>query len=206
MPYQELLDHLEGVLSNKPVDIVGSNCQVEIKPQGVSKGQAVERMLAACSAGSTSTFGGAAPSAAAAAAAAVAAGVGSGAGTARGAGPQGASASAGAAAASPSGRPQPSGPAAAAGAAASGSPATPAVPPGSPAAGPDFILCIGDDRSDEEMFITLEGVRSTPSMVVEVFECTVGQKPSRAPFYLNDPQEVLGLMARLVGVQITLDS
>ena len=32
----------------------------------------------------------------------------------------------------------------------------------------------------------------------------VGQKPSRAPYYLNDPAEVLQLMARLVGV--TLDS
>ncbi|GFH10595.1 glyco_transf_20 domain-containing protein, partial [Haematococcus lacustris] len=38
---KELLDHLEGVLSNKPVEIVGSNQAVEIKPQGVSKGQAV---------------------------------------------------------------------------------------------------------------------------------------------------------------------
>ena len=27
-------------------------------------------------------------------------------------------------------------------------------------------------------------------MVAEIFECTVGQKPSRAPFYLNDPAEV----------------
>lgn len=30
---KELLDHLEGVLSNKPVEIVGSNQAVEIKPQ-----------------------------------------------------------------------------------------------------------------------------------------------------------------------------
>ena len=30
-----------------------------------------------------------------------------------------------------------------------------------------------------------------------VFECTVGQKPSRAPFYLNDPAEVLQLLARV---------
>eukprot|EP00983_Pelagomonas_calceolata_P065324 1148543-Pelagomonas_calceolata.AAC.4 len=42
---KELLDHLEGVLSNKPVEIVGGSSAVEIKPQGVSKGQAVEKML-----------------------------------------------------------------------------------------------------------------------------------------------------------------
>ncbi len=42
---KELLDHLEGVLSNKPVELVHANSAVEIKPQGVSKGQAVERML-----------------------------------------------------------------------------------------------------------------------------------------------------------------
>ena len=34
----------------------------------------------------------------------------------------------------------------------------------------------------------------------QVFACTVGQKPSRAPFYLNEPQEVLHLLARLVGL------
>jgi trehalose 6-phosphate synthase/phosphatase len=42
---KELLDHLEGVLSNEPVEIVGGSSAVEIKPQGVSKGQAVEKML-----------------------------------------------------------------------------------------------------------------------------------------------------------------
>ncbi len=36
---KELLDHLEGVLSNKPVELVTGNQAVEIKPQGVSKGQ-----------------------------------------------------------------------------------------------------------------------------------------------------------------------
>ena len=30
-----------------------------------------------------------------------------------------------------------------------------------------------------------------------VFECTVGQKPSRAPYYLNDPSEVMQLLARV---------
>jgi hypothetical protein len=44
---KELLDHLEGVLSNQPVEIVRSQGYVEIKPQGVSKGQALQRILEA---------------------------------------------------------------------------------------------------------------------------------------------------------------
>ncbi|KAG1664974.1 hypothetical protein FOA52_001986 [Chlamydomonas sp. UWO 241] len=117
---KELLDHLEGVLSNQPVAIVSVNSTVEIKPQGVSKGQAVENLLAGISSNGKSF--------------------------------------------------------------------------------PDFILCIGDDRTDEDMFIAIEAARQTPRMVADVFECTVGQKPSRAPFYLNDPAEVQQLMSQLVGL------
>ena len=31
----------------------------------------------------------------------------------------------------------------------------------------------------------------------QVFACTVGQKPSKAPFYLNDTSEVAQLLSRL---------
>lgn len=34
----------------------------------------------------------------------------------------------------------------------------------------------------------------------QVVACTVGQKPSRAPYYLNDAQEVLGILSRMVNV------
>ncbi|KAL0340043.1 UNVERIFIED_CONTAM: putative alpha,alpha-trehalose-phosphate synthase [UDP-forming] 11 [Sesamum radiatum] len=46
----------------------------------------------------------------------------------------------------------------------------------------DFVLCIGDDRSDEEMFEAIASSiadRSLPD-TAEVFACTVGQKPSMA--------------------------
>jgi trehalose 6-phosphate synthase/phosphatase len=36
-----------------------------------------------------------------------------------------------------------------------------------------------------------------------VFACVVGQKPSKAPLYLNDPAEVLGMLAKLAGVVLT---
>jgi trehalose 6-phosphate synthase/phosphatase len=60
---------------------------------------------------------------------------------------------------------------------------------------PDFVLCVGDDKSDEQMFETLVE-ESLDSM--EVFACTVGQKPSRANFYVNDNTDVLSILSRLV--------
>ena len=45
MQAKELLDHLEGVLSSEPVEVVPGNSIVEVKPQGVSKGGVVERIL-----------------------------------------------------------------------------------------------------------------------------------------------------------------
>ena len=32
---------------------------------------------------------------------------------------------------------------------------------------------------------------------VQVFACTVGQKPSKAPYYVNDPEDVLTALHRL---------
>jgi trehalose 6-phosphate synthase/phosphatase len=38
---------------------------------------------------------------------------------------------------------------------------------------------------------------------LQVFACVVGQKPSKAPLYLNDPAEVLGMLAKLAGVVLS---
>eukprot|EP00798_Chlamydomonas_sp_ICE-L_P015885 gene15885-22013_t len=115
---KELLDHLEDVMSNKPIQIVRGNSCVEIKPQGVSKGQAVERILKLACGQEVSVS-----------------------------------------------RPvttknTPSHP--------SVSKAAEVPPPGEK---PGMILCIG-------------------------------QKPSRAPFYLNESSEVLQLLAKLVNLQL----
>lgn len=140
---KELLDHLEDVLSNKPVEVVGQQYMVEIKPQGVSKGHCVEKIL-----------GGTPMRSARVAAVAASAG------------------------------------------------APPPVP--TPLIVPEFVLCVGDDRSDEEMFQKAESVLA-PVCNAEIFACTVGQKPSKAPFYLNDPADVLKLLSRLVGVMLPAD-
>lgn len=121
---KELLDHMESVLANEPVEVVAGQGTVEIKPQGVSKGVAVLRILEL-------------------------AGV-------------------------------------------SGTGGTPF----------DFSLCMGDDRSDEEMYAALEArSREAPPALDAgaLFNCTVGQKPSRASYFLNDPAEAMELLLQLAG-------
>lgn len=69
---------------------------------------------------------------------------------------------------------------------------------------PDFVLCIGDDRSDEDMFEGIARATSNPSLppISEVFACTVGQKPSMAKYYLDDSAEVVTLIEGLAGVPV----
>ncbi len=61
---------------------------------------------------------------------------------------------------------------------------------------PDLVLCVGDDRSDEDMFESIESLMNdAPS--AEVFACTVGQKPSKAKYYLDDTVEVIKMLQGL---------
>ena len=64
---------------------------------------------------------------------------------------------------------------------------------------PDFVLCIGDDRSDEDMFEVIMRAVANASLspVAEVFACTVGQKPSKAKYYLEDTPEILRMLQGL---------
>lgn len=63
---------------------------------------------------------------------------------------------------------------------------------------PDFVLCVGDDSSDEDMF---EAVTNNPAIpkFAEVFPCTVGNKPSMAKYYLDDTVDVLRMLQFLAG-------
>ncbi|XP_027329192.1 probable alpha,alpha-trehalose-phosphate synthase [UDP-forming] 9 isoform X2 [Abrus precatorius] len=64
---------------------------------------------------------------------------------------------------------------------------------------PDFLLCLGDDRSDEDMFESIARSVSNPALptISNVFACTVGQKPSMAKYYLDDTSEVIKLLEGL---------
>lgn len=66
----------------------------------------------------------------------------------------------------------------------------------------DFVLCIGDDRSDEDMFEVISSCVGGPSLSpsAEVFACTVGRKPSKAKYYLDDTVEIVRLMQGLASV------
>ncbi|XP_059663272.1 probable alpha,alpha-trehalose-phosphate synthase [UDP-forming] 7 [Cornus florida] len=63
----------------------------------------------------------------------------------------------------------------------------------------DFVLCIGDDRSDEDMFEIIGDAmaRNVLSANASVFACTVGQKPSKAKYYLDDTTEVITMLESL---------
>lgn len=67
---------------------------------------------------------------------------------------------------------------------------------------PDFVLCIGDDRSDEEMFEVISSSMAGPTIAprAEVFACTVGRKPSKAKYYLDDTAEIERLIEGLACV------
>ncbi|KAL7133047.1 hypothetical protein ABFS83_12G115100 [Erythranthe nasuta] len=63
---------------------------------------------------------------------------------------------------------------------------------------PDFVVCIGDDRSDEDMFASINAFSaSAVPAVPEIFACTVGQKPSKARYYLDDTVDVVKLLGGL---------
>jgi trehalose 6-phosphate synthase/phosphatase len=63
----------------------------------------------------------------------------------------------------------------------------------------DFILSIGDDRSDEEMFIAIENRKEMDAAYAgcSTWCSTVGQKPSKAPYYVDDVEDVLMLLQAL---------
>ncbi|KVH96785.1 probable alpha,alpha-trehalose-phosphate synthase [UDP-forming] 7 [Cynara cardunculus var. scolymus] len=63
----------------------------------------------------------------------------------------------------------------------------------------DFVLCVGDDRSDEDMFVMI-GDAIKAGVILNnksVFACTVGQKPSKAEYYLDDTVEVINMLENL---------
>uniref|UniRef100_A0A2P2Q419 alpha,alpha-trehalose-phosphate synthase (UDP-forming) n=1 Tax=Rhizophora mucronata TaxID=61149 RepID=A0A2P2Q419_RHIMU len=63
----------------------------------------------------------------------------------------------------------------------------------------DFVMCIGDDRSDEDMFESILRTVTCPTLPTapEIFACTVGRKPSKAKYYLDDTADVVRLLQGL---------
>ena len=87
------------------------------------------------------------------------------------------------------------------GAASPKNPQPPGGPRGMPAAasspGLGFVLCVGDDSSDELMFQALHSKFGQRPTDVALYTVTVGRKPSEASSYLGDHTEVVELLKRL---------
>ncbi|XP_044488299.1 probable alpha,alpha-trehalose-phosphate synthase [UDP-forming] 9 isoform X2 [Mangifera indica] len=64
---------------------------------------------------------------------------------------------------------------------------------------PDFVMCVGDDKSDEDMFESILNTLSSQSLPTapEIFACTIGQKPSKAKYYLDDATDVVRMLKGL---------
>ena len=60
---------------------------------------------------------------------------------------------------------------------------------------PEWIFSIGDDRTDEDMFIELNRATSGTDTVVNT--CTVGRKTTAAKYYVKGVDDVLGFINRL---------
>lgn len=65
---------------------------------------------------------------------------------------------------------------------------------------PDFILCCGDDRTDEDMFGVLEQRSDREDR--KLFTATVGVKPSNARYYLRSPADVAQLIEGIIEIAL----
>ena len=66
----------------------------------------------------------------------------------------------------------------------------------------DFILCVGDSKTDEKMFSSvysyLADAPTTPDTENnQAYTVTVGKKASKALFYLNDHTHVVSTLTKL---------
>ena len=64
----------------------------------------------------------------------------------------------------------------------------------------DYVLCIGDDSSDELMFEALHSKFGMHPADLDLFTVTVGRKPSKAQVYLGDHTEVVELLKMLASI------
>ena len=62
----------------------------------------------------------------------------------------------------------------------------------------DFVLCAGDDSTDELMFSALHAKRGKAD--AGLFTVTIGRKPSEATRYLDDHREVVNLLELLCSI------
>ena len=67
----------------------------------------------------------------------------------------------------------------------------------------DFVLCVGDDRSDEDMFALIRDRFTSNTANCAVYACTVGLRPSHAGYYLSEMAELRQLLKALQDTSIS---
>eukprot|EP00826_Nyctotherus_ovalis_P054848 TRINITY_DN7224_c0_g1_i1.p1 TRINITY_DN7224_c0_g1~~TRINITY_DN7224_c0_g1_i1.p1 ORF type:complete len:197 (-),score=35.21 TRINITY_DN7224_c0_g1_i1:148-738(-) len=71
----------------------------------------------------------------------------------------------------------------------------------------DFVLCMGDDISDEPMFQLINSFYSGALLdKCSAFTCTVGRKPTHARYYVNDYKDSLTLLDLLVSCMSKMET
>lgn len=66
---------------------------------------------------------------------------------------------------------------------------------------PEFVLCVGDDRADEDMFQLINEMQKSNTYGVKWFwTCTVGSKSSGAQYFMTGVVEVLNVLSALGGM------
>ncbi|PWZ37633.1 putative alpha,alpha-trehalose-phosphate synthase [UDP-forming] 9 [Zea mays] len=73
---------------------------------------------------------------------------------------------------------------------------------------PDLLMCIGNDRSDEDMFESINRATSLSELPAapEVFACSVGPKASKANYYVDGCDEVIRLLKGVTAVSLQKDT
>lgn len=63
----------------------------------------------------------------------------------------------------------------------------------------DFVYCVGDDRTDEDMF---RAIRKAGVKEENVFTCTIGSatKKTHAQWHVAAPRDVIELMSRFASL------
>lgn len=72
----------------------------------------------------------------------------------------------------------------------------------------DLLMCIGNDRSDEDMFESINKATSLAELpaIPEVFACSVGPKASKANYYVDGCSEVIRLLKGVIDVSSQKDT
>jgi trehalose 6-phosphate synthase/phosphatase len=73
---------------------------------------------------------------------------------------------------------------------------------------PDLLMCIGNDRSDEDMFESINKASSSAELpaIPEIFACSVGPKASKANYYVDGCSEVIRLLKGVTVVSSQKDA